>query len=104
MERLVSFIEAYGPQLAVLLAMLFVVLFVVRPLVKLLAAEPKNSQASRAETERPLSKEEADTLVAELEESFGLRKPSATDQDKISRLAESDPERAKDLVRHWLRQ
>ena len=104
MKQFVVFVDSYGPQLGVLLAFLFVVLFVLRPLVKLLATEPKNAKASRVADERPLSKKEVNTLVAELEKSLGVGKPSLTDQEKIIRLAKSDPEKAKDLVRHWLRE
>ncbi|MDH3392466.1 MAG: hypothetical protein OEL66_00535 [Desulfobulbaceae bacterium] len=104
MDKLLSIIDGYGPQLGVLFAFLFVVLFVIRPLVKLLSAEPKRGRVSSGATERPLTRREVDTLVAELEESLGVGKPSLTDQEKISRLAKSDPEKAKELVRHWLRQ
>ena len=105
MDQFVSFCEVFGKPLAILLGGLMVMLFVVRPLMKLLSAAPKERAAGRGgRSPAPLSKKEVDALAAELEASLGGRKPTLSDQEKISRLAQSDPERAKELVRRWLRQ
>ena len=107
MEQLIAVLDAYGSQLGFLLAFLVVFIFIVRSLVKLLAVGPgkKSRDSHSAVTGGALSRKDADILVAELEESLGIgRKPSLSDQEKIARLAKSDPERAKELVRHWLRQ
>ena len=98
MQQFVSIMEAFGKPLA-LLVVLLVLLLVVRPLVKLLTAAPKGKAP-----EGPLSKEEVDALAEELEASLIGRKPTLTDREKITRLAQSDPERAKDLIRSWLRE
>lgn len=103
MEQFVSFCEVFGKPLLILLALLVVVVFVIRPLLKVLTVAPK-SKPQPMPAERPLSKKEIDALAAELEASLGGHKPSLSDQEKISRLAQSDPEKAKELVRRWLRE
>ncbi|MDH3394021.1 MAG: hypothetical protein OEL66_08435 [Desulfobulbaceae bacterium] len=104
MEQFISFCEVFGKPLLVLLVLLLVVAFVVVPLLKLLTASPKGKKTARPAAERPMSKEEIDALAEELEASLGGNKPSLSDQEKISRLAKSDPEKAKELVRRWLRE
>jgi len=107
MEQFVSFCEVLGKPLAIVVVMLLVLLFVVRPLLQLLSATPKGAgggSGSGRATASPLSKKEIDALAEELEASLGGRKPTLSDQEKITRLAQSDPERAKELVRRWLRQ
>ncbi len=99
MEYLISFFESFGLPLAILLVVLFLGVW----LVKLLTMAPKGGGAGKV-AERPMSKDEVDALAAELEVSIGGGKPTLSDQEKITRLAQSDPERAKDLVRHWLRE
>jgi len=42
--------------------------------------------------------------VAVEEEDFTLAPRGLTDQERIYRLAQSDPDRAADLVRRWLRE
>ncbi|MDH4320663.1 MAG: hypothetical protein OEV73_04110 [Desulfobulbaceae bacterium] len=108
MEQLIAFCEVFGKPLAILLGGLLVMLFVVRPLLKLLGTPPKKGgtagRGGSGRAQAPLSKKEIDALAEELEASLGGRKPTLSDQEKISRLAQSDPERAKELVRRWLRQ
>ena len=40
----------------------------------------------------------------EAEEDMFLQPKKMSDREKIARLAQSDPERAADLVRRWLRE
>ena len=103
MEQLISFLEAFGAPLAVLLILVLVVVFVILPAIKLLSVPSKKGVAKR-KVERPLSKKEIDALAEDLEASLARRKPTLSDQEKISRLAKSDPEKAKELVRRWLRE
>lgn len=105
MEQLLSFCEVFGKPLLILLAVLAVAAFVLLPLLKLLKGAPPQGRMQSGKTaERPLSKKEIDALAEELEASLGGRKPTLSDQEKISRLAQSDPEKAKELVRRWLRE
>jgi len=100
MEKVLTLVELLAKPLLVLVVVLLVLLFVVRPLVKLLGARPPKGPARPA----PLSEKQFNALAAELEASMGKRKPTLSDQEKITRLAQSDPDRARDLVRRWLRQ
>ena len=103
MKQFVAFMDAFGLPLLVFVAVVLVVVFVVWPIMKLLSVS-ENGRAQQHKEERPLSKKEVDALVEELEASLFSRKPTLTDQEKINRLAKSDPEKAKELVCRWLRE
>ena len=103
MESSLSFLVAFGPLLIVLVILALVLLFVVRPLVRL-AGDRAGLERRMAERKKPLSKAEVDALAEELEASLARGKPTLSDQERITRLAQSDPEKAKELVRRWLRQ
>jgi len=102
MESLLSFLVAFGPLLIVLVILALVLVFVVRPLVRL--AGDRSGLERRTAERKPLSKAEVDALAEELEASLARGKPTLSDQERITRLAQSDPEKAKELVRRWLRQ
>ncbi len=74
------------------------VLFVVRPFFKLLAEKQAElePQAIEVAGEGPAAAEEV--------ESLSLAPRRMTDKEKIYKLAQSDPARAADLVRRWLRE
>lgn len=83
-----------------LLIVLLVILFVVKPFFKLLAAKQVESHKLAVTTDRlghPIA-------AAAGEEELSLSPRGLTDQERIYRLAQSDPDRAADLVRRWLRE
>lgn len=100
METIVSLVARFGPLAVFLVIGGLGLFFVVFPLLRLLAGRTKKAPPAAAPPS--LSKQEADALVEELEASLSRGKPTLTDQERISRLARSDPERARDLVRRWL--
>ena len=86
------------PIVYLLIAIAFLV-FVVRPLLKLLATRRVEPQFS------PEMLEKAAKLgIPTEEEDLSLAPKGVTDQERIFRLAQSDPDRAADRVRRWLRQ
>ena len=62
--------------------------WIIRPLLKALE-DPKEKKKS---AEKPLPEQEELTLPPK----------KMSDQEKIHRLAQSDPEKAKDLIKQWL--
>ncbi len=86
------------PIVYLLIAISFL-LFVVRPLLKLLASK-KIEVHKMAE----IGERAAAMGVSPEEEDLSLMPKGLTDQERIFRLAQSDPDRAADLVRRWLRQ
>ncbi|MEW6220010.1 MAG: flagellar basal-body MS-ring/collar protein FliF [Thermodesulfobacteriota bacterium] len=86
------------PVAAVLIAALFI-LFVIRPFLRVLLA--------KAPAPRPVPVEvpPAPPVSAEVEEGPALPKARPlTDKERMHRLAQTDPDRAADLVRKWLRE
>lgn len=81
----------------VLIAILFV-FFVVRPFLRLLSTHRPPPPKQVLGAEEPASK------TQEEEEELSLRPKAMTDKERIFRLAQSDPDRAADLVRRWLRE
>lgn len=84
--------------LVILLIAVAVLLLVIRPFLRLLAAK---QYAPRRPVERG---EAAAPGAAESEEDLSLSPRGLTDKERIYRLAQSDPDRAADLVRRWLRE
>jgi flagellar M-ring protein FliF len=88
-------IERLAMPLIYLLLVIVFLLFFVRPLFRLMAAKQTETRrtAGLAQSENPEGREENLT-----------RSPRGmTDQERICKLAQSDPGRAADLVRRWLR-
>jgi flagellar M-ring protein FliF len=83
-----------------LLVALLVILFVVKPFFKILAA--KQVQPHRFATTTGRGGQQI--VAAGEEEDLTLAPRGLTDQERIFRLAQSDPDRAADLVRRWLRE
>ncbi|WP_049824369.1 flagellar M-ring protein FliF C-terminal domain-containing protein [Desulfurivibrio alkaliphilus] len=100
MEQWRELAEWLAMPMVYLLIALAVILFVVRPFLRLLAA--KDLEAKRA------AQMAAAGAVAgageQEEEDLTLGPKGLTDQERIYRLAQSDPDRAADLVRRWLRE
>jgi flagellar M-ring protein FliF len=90
--------------LVYLLVAVLVILFVVKPFLKLLASKQLETRAGgigpRAGGHGPA----VGGIAAEEEEDLSLAPRGLTDQERIYRLAQSDPDRAADLVRRWLRE
>jgi flagellar M-ring protein FliF len=74
---------------------------VVRPLVRMIAAKQLEAQREAALHEAEAARRK---LVEEEEEELNLSPKAMSDKEKIYKLAQSDPDRAADLVRRWLRE
>ena len=75
-------------------------LFIVKPFIRLLSEQkfiPATAQGPVGEIPEGME-------ISEDEEEFSLKPKKMTDKEKIYKLAQSDPERAADLVRRWLRE
>ncbi|MDF1614663.1 flagellar basal-body MS-ring/collar protein FliF [Desulfurivibrio dismutans] len=100
MEQWRELAEWLAMPVVYLLIALAVILFVVRPFLRLLAA--KDLEAKRA---AQMTASRAGGGAGEQEEEdLTLGPKGLTDQERIYRLAQSDPDRAADLVRRWLRE
>lgn len=97
MDKWRPLIEWVAMPLVYLLIALAVILFVIRPFFKLMAARQLETQKLAA-----LGEQTRKEVVEEEELAFGPK--GMTDQERIYRLAQSDPDRAADLVRRWLRE
>ena len=103
MEKYRAIMEWLAMPLVYLLVALLVILFVVKPFLKIIATKQLEARAGG-----PVPKigghGPAVGGAAEEEEDFSLAPRGLTDQERIYRLAQSDPDRAADLVRRWLRE
>lgn len=94
--------EGLVKPLTYLLIAVAVLFFVVRPFLRLLASKPFEGGRRRASME--LAEAGGGGGMAAAEEDLSLSPRGLTDQERIYRLAQSDPDRAADLVRRWLRE
>ncbi len=89
-------------QLALPLVLLLVaigfVMFVVKPFFRLMTQQQLAAQQAADQAEKDLQPEE------EGDEDFSLTPLGMSDKERIYKLAQSDPDRAADLVRRWLRE
>ena len=99
MDKWRELIEWLAMPIVYLLIAVSFLLFVVRPLLKLLATKKVGSHRIAE-----ISEKAAALGITPEEEDLSLAPKGLTDQDRIFRLAQSDPDRAADLVRRWLRQ
>ena len=103
MEKWRAMSEWLAMPLVYVLVALLVILFVVKPFLKIIATKQLEAGAGG-----PVSKHgghgPAVGAVAGEEEDFSLAPRGLSDQERIYRLAQSDPDRAADLVRRWLRE
>jgi flagellar M-ring protein FliF len=84
------------PVIYLMLAITFL-LFVVRPFIRLLTTKQNEARKS---AELAAQKEQSQPR----EEDLSLAPRALSDQERIYKLAQSDPGRAADLVRRWLRE
>ncbi|OGR00149.1 MAG: flagellar M-ring protein FliF [Deltaproteobacteria bacterium RIFOXYD12_FULL_55_16] len=91
--------------LVYLLVAVLVMLFIVRPFMKLLTTRQTETHSGGTLAMPGGHAPVAGGLgLAGEEEDFSLAPRGLTDQERIYRLAQSDPDRAADLVRRWLRE
>lgn len=103
MERWQQIFDRLGQPMIYLAVALCFVLFVVRPFFRLLANKQLEEQRQALLVSKPggpqnLSEEGTP------EDDLSLKPMGMTDREKIYKLAQTDPDRAADLVRRWLRQ
>ncbi|MDH3360004.1 MAG: flagellar basal-body MS-ring/collar protein FliF [Desulfobulbaceae bacterium] len=87
------------PLIYLMIAVAFL-LFVVRPFFRLLTVKQLEAQRAAEMADRPISA----LIKDDEEEDLSLMPRNLSDQEKIFRLAQSDPARAADLVKRWLRE
>ncbi len=106
MDKWIDLLERFSIPLAIILGVILVFLFVLRPLLRII------STGAPVQVMRPGGRViaaggpqlEGEAGLEEEEEDLSLKPRSMTDKEKIYRLAQSDPDRAADLVRRWLRE
>lgn len=100
LEKWHALIENLAVPIALLLVALAFLLFVVRPFLRLLSKQQQEAQR-KAELAA-----QAGLLETRGEdgEDLTFQPLGMTDKERIYKLAQSDPERAADLVRRWLRE
>lgn len=101
-DKWLELLERFSMPIIYLLAALMFLLFVLRPLLRILAG--KVSGLPQAEEGAAQSVLAGVKVAATPEEEDLVFQKSMTDKERIMRLAQSDPERAADLVRRWLRE
>ena len=74
------------------------IFFVIRPFFSLLSRKQMDVQR------RAMLAEAESANTVEEEEELGLKPVGTSDRERIYKLAQSDPDRAADLVRRWLRE
>ncbi len=99
MEKWRSLVDVLAVPVVLLVIAVAFLMFVVRPFLRLLANQQLVAQKSEAGVTRVSVGE-----GAEDEEDLSLTPRGMTDKERIYKLAQSDPERAADLVRRWLRE
>ena len=85
------------PFVILLLAVAFL-LFIAKPFFRLMSEQQAEVRRAAVLAEKGISEEELE------EEELKLHPLGMTDQERIYKLAQSDPDRAADLVRRWLRE
>jgi len=98
LDRLQPIIDRTAMPLVYLIGGICVIVFVIRPMFALLSKSQMQAkrQGIRGEAEKDVSQEE--------EENLTLKPVGLSDRERIYKLAQSDPDRAADLVRRWLRE
>lgn len=110
LEKWRGIAEWLAMPLVYLLATVLVLFFVVKPLMSFLTAKSENSGSGARFSSRSASasgEHEPSLSSGEIraeEENLSFAPRGLTDQERIYRLAQSDPDRAADLVRRWLRE
>ena len=103
MEKYRAMMEWLAMPLIYLLVAVLVLLFVIKPFLKILATKQMETRTAGG-ISRPGGHGPAVGGLAAEEEDLTLAPRGLSDQERIYRLAQSDPDRAADLVRRWLRE
>ncbi|MCX5875884.1 MAG: flagellar M-ring protein FliF, partial [Deltaproteobacteria bacterium] len=103
MEKYRAMMEWLAMPLIYLLVAVLVLLFVIKPFLKILATKQLETRTGGA-ISRPGGHGPAIGGIGAEEEDLTLAPRGLSDQERIYRLAQSDPDRAADLVRRWLRE
>ncbi len=96
-ERWQQLLERLAQPMVYFILVVCVILFVVRPFFRLLS----NKQLE--EQRKAMLAQVTDEEVVQ-EEDYSLASVGMSDKEKIYKLAQTDPDRAADLVRRWLRE
>jgi flagellar M-ring protein FliF len=105
MERWQQLLDRLAQPVIYLLVAICFVFFVVRPFFKLLANKQLDEQRRTLLASKPGGGGHKGVAVEGVpEEDLSLKPMGMTDREKIYKLAQTDPDRAADLVRRWLRQ
>lgn len=98
MAKYQEVLERLAQPLIYLLLSICIIFFVVRPFFRLLS----NKQLEEQRRAMLAKVEEAGALTEE--EELALKPLGMSDRERIYKLAQSDPDRAADLVKRWLRE
>ncbi len=96
-DRVQPIIERVAMPLVYLISAICAILFIIRPFFALLSSKQMEGRRGKV-----LSEAEGDALSEE--EELALKPLGLTDRERIYKLAQSDPVRAADLVKRWLRE
>jgi flagellar M-ring protein FliF len=99
LEKWRSLLEHLAVPFVLLLVAVAFIMFVIRPFMRLLSNQPLEAQRKAELAARTGLKK-----GTEEQEDLSLQPLGMTDKEKIYKLAQSDPERAADLVKRWLRE
>lgn len=97
LEKWQRIIERLTQPIIYLMVAICFVFFVVRPFFRLLSNKQLEEQRRAM-----LAKVEEENIMED--DDLSLRPVGMTDRERITKLAHSDPDRAADLVRRWLRE
>lgn len=95
MDQWRGLIEHLAKPLMYLLVVVVLLLFVVRPFFRMMSDKQLEKQRMAILSEKGIVEEEEDLTLPE---------KALTDRERIYRLAQSDPNRAADLVKRWLKE
>ncbi|MEW6520925.1 MAG: flagellar basal-body MS-ring/collar protein FliF [Thermodesulfobacteriota bacterium] len=99
-EKWRTLFEHLAVPLVLLLVAIAFIMFVIRPFMRLLSHQQLDAQR-KAELAAQAALKKG---TPEEQEDLSLQPLGMTDKERMYRLAQSDPERAADLVRRWLRE
>ncbi len=97
-------IERMAMPIFYLIAGFCVFLFVVKPFFRAMATQPLAAPAARRRVAAGATASPRGPEAILDEEDISLQPKAMTDKERIFKLAQSDPDRAADLVRRWLRE
>ena len=104
MEKYRAMAEWLAMPLVYLLVAVLVLLFVIKPFLKILATKQLETRTGGTMVRPGAHGPALGGVEGGEEEDLSLAPRGLSDQERIYRLAQSDPDRAADLVRRWLRE